>query len=483
MKNKEYTSTHHILKYIGIFGSVEALKILANLSRGKITAFFLGPLGAGLIAIYQNILDVINSCTNIGLETASIQQLSEIDSRTNQHEVAAMACVIRTWSMAVAFAALTICLLAATVFSGLFFNDTATHFNVLLLAPATFLTPIAAGECAILKGMHKLKRVATVELICAIGAVVSTFAVYSILGINGILLAINVCIAISAIVHLYFCTQVMPYHVDFLSAETWRKGMPLLKFGIPYAATAIMTAVTTTTLYHVIKTTGEVGLYKNGYALIMYYVGVIFSSYAIDYFPRLTSACHDTELKTRTVNKQIHVSFTVTTPLVMCFILALPITIPLLYTKEFMPMAGICVMAGLFQLHRAVALPLEYVSLAHGHSWMFLILESIYNLMVIGAAYLMYGLWGLPGMGMALSVVAVVNTVILGIVNKCFYHIRISCKNWITIIIGSCLVLVIMILCSTDNMVLRYGAGIPITLMTAAYSYLTLKKGVKQEGQ
>ena len=67
MKNKEYTSTHHILKYIGIFGSVEALKILANLSRGKITAFFLGPLGAGLIAIYQNILDVINSCTNIGL--------------------------------------------------------------------------------------------------------------------------------------------------------------------------------------------------------------------------------------------------------------------------------------------------------------------------------------------------------------------------------------------------------------------------------
>ena len=259
--------------------------------------------------------------------------------------------------------------------------------------------------------------------------------------------------------------------------------MPLLKFGIPYAATAIMTAVTTTTLYHVIKTTGEVGLYKNGYALIMYYVGVIFSSYAIDYFPRLTSVCHDTELKTRTVNKQIHVSFTVTTPLVMCFILALPITIPLLYTKEFMPMAGICVMAGLFQLHRAVALPLEYVSLAHGHSWMFLILESIYNLMVIGAAYLMYGLWGLPGMGMALSVVAVVNTVILGIVNKSFYHIRISCKNWTTIIIGSCLVLVIMILCSTDNMVLRYGAGIPITLMTAAYSYLTLKKGVKQEGQ
>ena len=392
--------------------------------------------------------------------------------------------------MTVAFLALTICILASTTFSNLFFNDSATHFNVLLLAPATFLTPIAAGECAILKGMHKLKRVAIVELICAIGAVVSTLAIYSILGINGILLTINVCIAISAIVHLYFCTQIMPYHVDFLSAETWRKGMPLLKFGIPYAATAIMAAVTTTTLYHIIQATDEVGLYKNGYALIMYYVGVIFSSYSIDYFPRLTSACHDTELKTRTVNKQIHVSFTITTPLVMLFILALPITIPLLYTKEFMPMAGICVMAGLFQLHRAVALPLEYVSLAHGHSWLFLILEStynvliiasVYNLLVMGTAYLMYGLWGLPGMGMALSTVAVVNTVILGIVNNYFYHIRISRNNWMTIIVGSCLVVTIMALCCTDNMDLQFGAGIPITLLTAAYSYMTLKRGLKEE--
>ena len=144
-------------------------------------------------------------------------------------------------------------------------------------------------------------------------------------------------------------------------------------------------------------------------------------------------------------------------------------------------MAGICVMAGLFQLHRAVALPLEYVSLAHGHSWLFLILESTYNLLVMGTAYLMYGLWGLPGMGMALSTVAVVNTVILGIVNNYFYHIRISRNNWMTIIVGSCLVVTIMILCCTDNMGLQFGAGIPITLLTAAYSYMTLKRGLKEE--
>ncbi|MBR6698458.1 MAG: oligosaccharide flippase family protein [Bacteroidaceae bacterium] len=481
MKNKEYTSIRHILKYIGIFGSVEVLKILANLSRGKITAFFLGPFGAGLIAIYQNIIEVIRSCTNLGLEVASIQQLSEIDTENQKDEVEAMAKTIRTWSMAVAILDVLVCIGIAFIFGNVFFNDGNNHQqDILMLIPLAFLAPLTAGECAILKGTHKLKRVATVELLCAVSTALCALALYWTMGLKGIIPTLNLCVAIEASVHIYFCTQIFPYRIDFLSPKVWKRGISLLKFGIPYAAAAIMTAITTTTLYHVIRTTDEVGFYKSGYALIMYYVGVIFSSYAIDYFPRLTSVCHDTELKTQTVNKQIHVSFTVTTPLVMCFLLALPIIIPLLYTEEFMPMAGICVMAGLFQLHRAVALPLEYVSLAHGHSWVYLILESTYNLMVIGSAFLMYGRWGVAGMGMALSLVAVANTVVLGIVNHCFYHISISRKNWITIISGSCLVAVTMLLCSTDNMGLRFGAGIPMTLLTAAYSYATLKREIKE---
>ena len=129
------------------------------------------------------------------------------------------------------------------------------------------------------------------------------------------------------------------------------------------------------------------------------------------------------------VNKQIHVSFMLTTPLVMSFLLAMPLIILTLYTKDFMPMASICVMAGLFQLHRSVALPLEYVSLAHGHSWMFLILECIYNVLVIASVHILYNIWGLAGIGIALSFVGVSNTILLSIVNYYFYGIRISNSN------------------------------------------------------
>ena len=242
-----------------------------------------------------------------------------------------------------------------------------------------------------------------------------------------------------------------------------------------------MGAITTTILYSIITSTEEVGLYKAGYSLIMYYLGVILSSNATDYFPRLTSVCHDEFQRNLTVNKQIHVSLTITTPIVMLFILALPLTTHILYTPEFLPMSILCTMAGLFQLHRSISLPLEYVSLAHGHSWMFLCLECIYNMLTIIASYYLYHHWGLYGIGLALSLVGIINTIILGIINHYYYHTTISSRNWTSIICASGMIFVIMLLCQSHNTTLRYGIGIALTLATAIYSYHTLSRGIKNE--
>lgn len=478
---KEYTSVNHILKYIGVFGSVEALKILANVSRGKITAFFLGPLGVGLLAIYQNIQDVIQSCTNYGLEIASIQQLSEIDTDIKTDEAAVMAKVIRTWSMAVAFLSALICVVVSLLFGVLFFTDGESHHEIILLTPAAFLAPITAGECAILKGLHKLKRVATVELLGAIGTVICAFLVYGSLGVSGILLAMDLFVAVEASVHLYFCTRILPYRLGFFSVDVWKRGISLLKFGIPYAVSAVTGAITTAVIYNIISSTHDVGIYKTGYALMIYYLGVVFSSNATDYFPRLTSACHDMSLKNEIVNRQIQVSLTITTPLVMAFLLAQPIIIPVLYTCEFMPIATICVMAGLFQLHRSVTLPLEYVSLAHGRSVVFFFLESCYKVILIVSTYFLYDVFGLLGVGLAMSVVGVANTIILSVTNRVLFHVTLTHGNWMSIGLASILISVIMVLCHIGLSPLTLGIGVSLTLLTVIYSYGTLRREIRKE--
>ncbi len=482
MIKKQYNSTRHILTYIGLFGSVEVLKKVADFSRNKITAYFLGPLGAGMIATFQNVMDNVNACTNIGLETAGIQQVSEIDTATTVQAAAPLVKVIRTWSITIACINVLACILVATWMEGIFFRDGLDHTaEILMLAPAVFMFPIAAGECATLKGLHKLKRVATVELISAIGSVVCTLCVYPWLGLHGIILTLNLCIAFTTATHLFFCTKILPYRIAPFCIETWRRGIPLLKFGIPYAVTAIMTAFTTTILYNIITSTDEIGFYKMGYTLILAYVSVILSSYVTDYFPRLTAVCHDSKLKNETVNKQIGVSVTVTTPLVMLFLLAMPAIVVALYTEEFMPIAEMCVLAGLFQLHRSVALPMEYVSLAHGHSWLFLCLEGIYNALIISAIYLCYEQWKLAGIGIALSAVGLANTMLLYFVIRAKYGIHIWGANVVRITLDSILVAAIILLCTIYDAPIRFGLGIPLTLLTAIYSYRTIRKDIRQD--
>ena len=43
------------------------------------------------------------------------------------------------------------------------------------------------------------------------------------------------------------------------------------------------------------------------------------------------------------------------------------------------------------------------------------------------------------------------------------------------------MVAAIIILCNADDMALRLGLGIPLTLLVALYSFRTLKKGIKDE--
>lgn len=467
---------------MSIFGSIEILKIFTNLIKSKTTAFLLGPIGAGIIAIYMNILDNIRSCTNIGLDAAGIQHLSEIDTEEEKGQILYMAKVIRTWAFAIAILNIPVCLLFAFLIGETLFGLTALESSkIVLLLPAVFLAPIAVGECTILKGTHKLKCVATTELLVAICTAICTITIYSILRFQGIIPVINLCVAIETILHILFCSSIYPYSIAPFSVDIWKKGMPLLKFGIPYFITSLFAAITTTIIYRIISSTEEIGLYKNGYILIMYFTGIVLSSNSTDYFPRLTSVCQDPIQKNYTVNKQVKTGLHITTPLTMAFLLAMPLIVIILLTPDFMPIADMCTLAGVFLIHRSVSQPLEYVSLAHKQSWVFLILESIYNLLIILSVFLFYYTYGLPGAGVALSTVGMINTTILYFVNKYVYNITITLPNIRYILLCTTIVGTTSFLCLQSNISLRFVLGVPLVIASSIYSLFSLRKEMSKE--
>ena len=71
-------SYDHVLKYTGVFGGVQVLKMLASMVRNKLTAAFLGGNGVGLIAIYNSIVEFVVSGSNLGVPLNATRQSSEL---------------------------------------------------------------------------------------------------------------------------------------------------------------------------------------------------------------------------------------------------------------------------------------------------------------------------------------------------------------------------------------------------------------------
>ena len=109
--NKEQ-SYRQIIKYTGYFGGVQGLNILAGLVRNKIIAVFLGPVGIGLISLYNSALKLISDSTNCGISLSGVRYVSETpDGLERQHMIE----TVRRWCLITGIIGVALCCLLSPV--------------------------------------------------------------------------------------------------------------------------------------------------------------------------------------------------------------------------------------------------------------------------------------------------------------------------------------------------------------------------------
>ena len=84
MGDKKENSYSHILKYTGLFGSVQGLGILVGVLRNKFTALFLGPSGMGLLSLFSSTISVLSSACNFGIPTSGVKFISEKEDAADE---------------------------------------------------------------------------------------------------------------------------------------------------------------------------------------------------------------------------------------------------------------------------------------------------------------------------------------------------------------------------------------------------------------
>lgn len=426
MNKKRDIGFRHILKYIGILGSVNGLKMLVGAVRTKLSAVLLHSDGVGINTIYLRVAEFVNTLTNMGVAFGAVRNLSEIFENGTEEEQRNYVRVIRTWSVWTAILGAAICLLLSPLLNRIFFENNSLSGSISLLSIYVFLLPIEAGECAILKGMRRLKTLALVELLTVFGTLLATVPFYLVMGLPGIVLALICSGLVLTGTHLVFTTRIFRYNISLFSARICKQGLPLLRMGIPYVLAGVSGSLTTLYFYSILDGTSEVGLYDKCYQLVVVYASIVFAAMEADYFPRLSGLSHDRPAFNHAVNQQIEANLVLVTPLMIGMVLLLPVAIPLLFSAEFMPILPMAVAASAYNILRAFHLPISYITLAKGNTWLFLIMEVTYNFALLGLLILGYRCWGLTGLGAALSAATLFDVFLVTTVYSLVFHFRLQ---------------------------------------------------------
>ena len=428
-RREQDDSYRHVLKYTGVFGGVQGLKVIVALLRNKFTAFLLGEVGMGLNKRFLNISEVLNSWTNFGISFYAVQRISELYEEGTEEDMRRFVGVIRTWSVWSALLGGILCFCFASWLNEHYMPGEQHVLEIMFLSLFVASLPIEAVECSLLKGLRQLRTVAFIEVLAALSTFLFTIPVYFLFGLRGVVFSIVLCGWSVTLIHLYFSVRIYRYRVNLFSHSVVREGWPLIRIGIPYVLAGVAGAMAAGEVYRSLGDDATVGLYSAGYSLIVTYASMIFKAMDADFFPRLSSVNHDTVRLNHAINQQIDVCVLLTAPILILFVLFMPLIVRALFASSFLPAVPMAVCAVFYMFFKAVTTPIGYTTLAKGDSWLYLIMECIYN--VVFVLLLRYGFhaMGLTGAGIALSVAAMFDLIMIGSVYSAYYHFRLRMKT------------------------------------------------------
>ena len=176
------------------------------------------------------------------------------------------------------------------------------------------------------------------------------------------------------------------------------------------------------------------------------------------------------------MNRQIEVMLLLVSPLLVLFSLFLPILLPLLYTGKFMPALGMMQVIMLAMYFRAIKLPVQYIPLAKGDSTSYLLLEAIYDVILVIAVILNFNRLGLVGAGWAITIAGFLDAVLVFVYSRWKYGYKVSSSVLLYSSIQIPIGLLTFMITQQDNLLVYWGGGLLLAMISIAISFLFLRK-------
>lgn len=411
------SSRAEALRSTSIIGASSIVVLLIRMVRTKIIAVALGPGGIGLEALFDSIITVSRTLFEGGLGAAGVRQVAAAAGDAGGVEAAAKtAFVLRRAYVVLGVVGAASVFLARGPISLLVFGRGDLAGAIGLLSITLLFTAIAGGQAVVLNGLRRIGDLALVNVWGTLAGTAVSIPIVLAWGLDGVATYMVLAAGAGLFVSSYYIRRVNLPAVRLDSRAILREISPLMRLGVAFLATSLMSTGTIFALR--VLVTREVGVEAAGQfqaasALSMVYVGFILTAMGADYFPRLSAVAEDDIRCNQMVNEQTEISFLLALPGILATVALAPWVIRLFYSNQFDVASEILTwqMAGMFL--RLASWPMGFILMAKGRGLTFVLADAVAWTTYISLAWLGLRTVGLPGIGMAFLGCYLVYTILI----------------------------------------------------------------------
>lgn len=412
-----------VVKAIGVFSSVEFIKMLCAVIRTKLVAILIGAAGVGVISLYNTTLELLRSVVMLNLGQSAVREISGADARVRS-AVAREVSRTALW-LGLAAALLTACL--SPLLSFLAFGSTGYSWAFCLLSLSLLAGALTDARSAILQSYGKLRDLARATLAGVVSGTILAVPTYIIWRMDAIVPVILIYSATTLICILIPKVErpasLMPraeariLRRRLLGLGAWLTAGAALGFAALYILRIWLNSVAGMEV---------VGRFQAGFTIISSYVGVIFVAIAMEFYPRLAAVIRSRRATAVMVSHEIAIALWILIPVIPLFLCSQGLVVRILYSSDFDVVTQFLTFAIGGTVLRAVSWCFSYVILSRADGRIYLLTEgtSAIALVVFGMLGWTYG--GYYGLGLAYLGQFVAFTVVTFLVFRYRYSMRLS---------------------------------------------------------
>lgn len=474
------SSKKNIFKSTAIVGGSQLAGIIIGIARNKVIALLIGPVGVGLIGLFQGIIDVVKSSTNLGVAFGAVRDIAEADSGKVERGVSRVIAVLNKWIWITGIAGMLIMLIFSSAIGRFTFDTSKYNIGVAVLSVTILLTALTSGKLAVLQGLRRLYYLAVANFSAILIGFLISVPLYWFLGLEGIVpsLIVN---SVSAFAIAYWLSAKAGVPRTKVSlTQALNEGRGMVRLGSYTVITSISSAVMLYVIRYLLINRVDiegVGYFQASWLISYVYVSSILYAMSADYYPRLSAVKNSNVSINKLVNEQIEVGMLIATPLLVFLLSLISLLVPVLYSRDFVAAIPILQWQLIGSFLKVLSFPITYILLVRDRGGYYIATEVLRDILYIALIRMGWQVFGLEIAGLAFLVVYLIHFITVYAICSRLYNVKLLKKNIKFLLLSLLLsgLAYLNIKFSFSDLSFLVG-GIILTIMASYFSYRVLKE-------